>query len=199
MDTKEKFSENVMLVDTEFLNGWVLKLRQVMSEALGRNLPDLDLVTWLTYLALDAGVRGEGNEIQVVLLHNEGERALQGCVPANLDELDGQACRTALGEFTFFSTDPAGIASREDMYMELMNFIQDAAEVKRLMLLPFCRKHGQASEDTLWKFVNEKKGKVSEKVLYFAPERLSETFPARWDWVGYSLMRAYNIKPGELE
>ena len=76
-------------------------IKSFLGERLGRTLPDVDLPAWLSYLALDAGLREGDNEIQVLLVHGGEVSALPHCRPADLKELDGVACRTPLGEFAF--------------------------------------------------------------------------------------------------
>ena len=94
-----KFAEHVVLLDVAFLKGMVRGVREVMARKLGRELPPLDLVEWITCLLLDAGVRGGGNEVQVLLVQagkQGGE--LDGCLPAastNLKDKRSGSCSWA--------------------------------------------------------------------------------------------------------
>ncbi len=88
MENNVKFSKNVILVDVSFLDETVSDIKSFLGERLGRTLPDVDLPAWLSYLALDAGLREGDNEIQVLLVHGGEVSALPHCRPADLKELD---------------------------------------------------------------------------------------------------------------
>lgn len=108
MEQKAEFSKNVLLIDAAFVNGFVASARQSLSEHLGRELPLIDLPTWLACLTLDAGlVQGE-NEVQVIWVHDEATRELSGCELGELPSLNGMACRTPMGEFLFFMCHAGG-------------------------------------------------------------------------------------------
>ena len=76
MENNVKFSKNVILVDVSFLDETVSDIKSFLGERLGRTLPDVDLPAWLSYLALDAGLREGDNEIQVLLVHGGEVSAL---------------------------------------------------------------------------------------------------------------------------
>ena len=57
MEDKIKFPANVILIDVAFLNEVVYGAKNFLEGKLGRKLPDVDLPAWLSYLALDAGLR----------------------------------------------------------------------------------------------------------------------------------------------
>ena len=79
MDKKDIiFAPNVLLLDAAFLNGTVRDIKLLMGNKLGRELPDTDLVDWLICLALDGGLRGESNELQVLWVADEGVRQMPG-------------------------------------------------------------------------------------------------------------------------
>ena len=66
MEKNITFAPNVLLLDTAFVNDTVYKSRQFLSERLGRELPETDLIDWLICLGLDGGLRGQENELQVL-------------------------------------------------------------------------------------------------------------------------------------
>lgn len=199
MEEKAKFSENVILIDVAFWNKIVCKVQKILSTELGRELPDVDLPAWLTYLSLDAGLRGDANEIQVVLLHDEGTHHLKNCHPVSLDSLDGMACRTSLGEFAFSSVTPAGITSCEAMFLDLMNLALDSAEVKQLMLIPFHSLYGDRVEDGLREFFKGKGEEECSRATYFVMEEPLSPLPCRYDFISYSLLQAFGVKSDELK
>ena len=71
-----KLAEHVILLDVDFLSEVSNGIKKYMSARLGRSLPLLDVVKWLTCLALDAGIRGEEKEWSVLLVHKKGQQIL---------------------------------------------------------------------------------------------------------------------------
>lgn len=199
MEDKVKFLENVILIDVAFLNVMVCSARKSLGAKLGRELPNIDLPAWLSYLSLNAGLRGDANEIQVVLLRDEGTHELKCCEPADLDSLDGMACRTSLGEFTFSCVTPAGITSCEAMYLDLMNLALDSADVKQLMLVPFHPLYGDRVEEALRAFFKGRSAEECGKATYFVMEKPLAPVLCRYDFITYSLLQALGVKSDELK
>ena len=139
MEDKIKFPANVILIDVAFLNEVVYGAKNFLEGKLGRKLPDVDLPAWLSYLALDAGLREQENEVEVLLVHTPAADVLKCCEPSDVNKLNHQACRTPLGEFAFSSVTSSGLVSTEELFLDLMNLALDSADVKCLMLLPFIR------------------------------------------------------------
>ena len=193
-----KFSKNVILIDVAFVNEVIAQSKKPMEEQLGRELPNIDLPAWLSYLALDAGLREGDNEIQVLLVHDEGTHTLNCCEPTDLDGLDGMACRTPLGEFVFSTVCPARITNTEDLFLDLMNLTLDSADVECLMLLPFHPSYGDRVEDGLYKFFKGKSKEKCDKAVYFLMDKLLEPLPCRSEFVAYSVLHAFGIKSEDL-
>ncbi len=193
-----QFAANVMLLDVGFLNDTASKLKAVLEDRLERSLPEMDLVKWLSYVALDSGLRGGDNEIQVFLLHDVGETTLEGCLPDSLSELDGKACRDALGEFVFYGVNPAQIVDKEHLFADLMALAIDSEDVKRLMLIPHHTNYGGGVEAALCQLAEEKEGNPFGKAIYFALQPPMEALPCRIDSIIYSLAQTFEINPDEL-
>lgn len=136
MNADIKLAKNVVLLDVSFLNDTVQSVRQVLVEHLGKPLSPFDLVKWITCLALDSGIEGTGNELQVILVHPSGQEHLTACVPATLRELDGKACNTPWGELTFAAVCAEGLACSEDFYVDLATIVLNSADVCRLLMIP---------------------------------------------------------------
>ncbi len=198
MEDKVKFSENVMLIDVAFLNEIVYNIKKILSSRMKRDLPDIDFPTWLSYLALDAGLREADNEIQVLLVHDGESGNLKCCLPSDLDQLNGMACRTPLGELMFTSVSVAGIVSCEQLYLDLMTLALDSAEVKRLMMVPYHPAYGDKVEETLRKFFKGKNEEECSKAIYFMLEKPSEPVFCLCDSIIHSLARSFGIKSDEL-
>lgn len=177
MEQKVEFSKNVLLIDAAFVNGFVASARQSLSEHLGRELPLIDLPTWLACLTLDAGlVQGE-NEVQVIWVHDEATRELSGCEPGELPSLNGMACRTPMGEFLFSCVTPAGITGCGDLFVDLTAIALDAAGVECLMLLPYEQAYGDYFYGELGRLLAGKE-EAAGKVACFGVQ--FETRPAKF-------------------
>ena len=195
MEKNITFAPNVLLMDTAFINETVYKSHKFLSERLGHQLPETDLVDWLVCLALDGGLRGEDNEVQVLLVADEDTHTLRGCVPAALEELDGKACRTSLGAFSFSVVPSAGLVSRSKLYNELVQLALDAKEVERLLLVPHFSAYGEDLAKTLRDFCEEKEEEEIGKALCFLMEEVREVLPCRVDLVTFSLLHIWNVSP----
>lgn len=198
MEKNITFAPNVLLLDVTFLNETVYRSRQLLSERLGRELPVTDWVAWLLCVALDSGLRGENQEVQVLLVADEGVHTLSGCTPASLDELDGKACRTSLGEFSFLLVPSAGLVSRDKLYNELVQLALDAKEVEHLILVPQFDAYGEELAKVLHDFCKEKGEPLAKKAICFLMKKPSSALQCRVDWVTYSLMHVWGITPDDL-
>lgn len=193
------FTPDVLLLDVTFLNDTVYNAKRLLAERLRRALPDTDLVAWLLCLALDGGLRGEGRVVQILLVADEGVHALQGCAPGLLEELDGKACRTPLGEFSFSVVPSAGMVTRADLFCELAKLALDAQEVEHLLLVPYFYEYGEKLRKTFRDFTLEAEDeKALGKALCFLLEEPDGGLPCRADLVTYSLMHVWGIAPEDL-
>ena len=197
-NNKVKFAENVILLDAAFLNEVVAGIRTGMEGELDRTLPLLDLPGWLNLLALDAGIRAEGNDIQVILVYDEPNKNLKCCEPSGLSALEGMACRIPLGELSFSCVNPEGITDCGSLFVDLMSLALDSAEVKRLVLVPYLRAYGGRVDELLHKYFNEKDEEACSKPILFTMEQPASPVNYKWDFVSFSLAGALGIKPEEL-
>lgn len=194
------FAPNVILLDVAFLNGTIDEARKLLSQKLARELPATDLVNWLMCLALDGGLRRGGNEVQVLLVADDGCRSLQGCTPSTPDELDGKACQTPLGEFAFSVVNPADMVPRAALFTELAGLALDAKETERLLLVPDFRAYGDRLERELQDFGKEAGNSAAlDKAICFLLEGTENAqLPCRTDLLTYSLMHVWGIAPDDL-
>lgn len=198
MEKEMNFAENVMLIDVALLNGAIDGAREALSKALGRTLPDVDLPAWLSYLALDAGLREGENEIQVILIHDDATRSLAGCDPSDLEGLRGQACRTPLGEFVFADAAPAGMTDAEGLFTDLMTLALDAGRVKLLMLLPDGNAYGRRVADRLQELLKDKEAAMRAKPFLLTLEKPEASACFRRDSLVYSLLRTWGVRADEF-
>ena len=192
------FASNVLLLDVTFINETVYGAKRFLGERLGRELPDTDLVDWMICLGLDGGLRGGMNEMQILLVGDEGAHELKGCVPAALEELDGKACQTSLGEFSFSVVPSAGMVSRAALFNELAQLALDAKEVERLMLVPRFHEYGEELTKTLHDFCEEKECDGADKALCFLMEEPEEPLRCRTDLATYSLLHIWGVSAEDL-
>ena len=64
-----KWSDNVVLVDVDYVDTVAFNLIVNFERMIGRRIPQADIAKWLDCVALDGGVREGENEIQVILIH----------------------------------------------------------------------------------------------------------------------------------
>ena len=101
-NTQIKLSETVMVIDVAYLNFVINDLRKYFEPLLGRSLQTVDLALFTMYLAMDAGLKGSDNDVQVLLVYDKQSGKLEHCLPSDLkNELDGVAFKASLGEFSF--------------------------------------------------------------------------------------------------
>lgn len=193
MNNHITFSSNLILLDVSFLNETVATAKHILEEKLNRELPDIDLVNWLVYLALDAGLRGTVHEVQVLLVVDEGIQTLKGFVPFSIQEMDGKACQTALGEFSFALVPSAGMVSRADLFEELTRLALDAKEVGCLMLVPDFYEYSARVIKSLHDFCKAAEISNAEKAVCFLMKEPATDLLCRWDFATYSLMHAWGI------
>ena len=197
MDKNITFSSDVILLDVAFLREITIS-KHFLGDRLQRELPDTDLVKWLVCLALDAGLRGAEHEVQVLLVADGLTQALDGFLPASLEELDGKACQTALGEFSFSVVPSAGMVSRAELFEDLTKLALDAQEVECLVLVPHFYEYGEKLAKAFQAFCEATKVGRIDKALCFLMERPDSDLLCSWDLATYSLMHIWGISPADL-
>lgn len=193
-----KLAENVILVDVAYFNDVVKSMKRFFEAQLGRTLQEIYVEEWASFLALDSGLRDGGHKIDVLFVHDRENGRLAHCDPADLDkDLNGVGYTNRLGEFTFTSVSSEELVPRDTLYLDLLDIALNAADVKRLMMLPFMKAYGAKVIEGIDKY--KKNGGPEKEIFLFSmdePEQLAE---GKWDLPGYSLMRALGIKAEELK
>lgn len=193
-----RFSENVILIDVAFLNEIVYDIKNALEIRLERKLAHVDLPAWLSYLALDSGLREKNNKVEVILVHDQLALTLNSCEPSDLKSLENMACRTPLGEFLFSSVSSSGLVPTENLYIDLMNLALVSADVKCLMLLPFHPAYGEKVEDALCNFFKNKNEEECNKAVYFTMGEPLHSVYCRCERIFYSLAHALGINSDDL-
>ena len=190
-----KWSENVMLVDADYVDMVAFNLIVNFERMLGRRIPKADLAKWVDCVALDGGLRAGGHETLVVLAHQKSKAQLDNFAPGNYAaELDGKAFKDSLGEFVISAVAIEVIADSEDYLTEALRLVTAQKEVKRVMVIP------NAEDPYIYNKVRETLNRVDDdekRITVFAMEpKPGGNF--RQEILGYSLMAALGITSDEI-
>ena len=190
-----KWSENVMLVDADYVDMVAFNLIVNFERMLGRRIPKADLAKWVDCVALDGGLRACGHETLVVLAHQKSKAQLDNFAPGNYaDELDGKAFKDHLGEFVISAIPIEAIADSEDYLTEALRLVTAQKKVKRVMVIP------NAEDPYIYNKVREVLNRVDDdekRITVFAMEpKPGGNF--RQEILGYSLMAALGISADEI-
>ena len=190
-----KWSENVMLVDADYVDKVAFNLIVNFERMLGRRIPKADLAKWVDCVALDGGLRAGGHETLVVLAHRKDKAQLDNFAPGNYaDELDGKAFKDHLGEFVISAIPIEAIADSEDYLTEALRLVTAQKEVKRVMVIP------NAEDPYIYNKVRATLNRVDDdekRITVFAMEpQAGGNF--RQEILGYSLMAALGISADEI-
>lgn len=191
MSEKVQFPETVILIDATYLNFIIADVKSNFEQMLQRPLQEVDLSTLLTFLALDASITPGKNDIQVLLVHDEATTTLNHCRPASLkEELNGVAFSNQLGEFIFSSISPEEIATRQELYLDLLKITSESEDVKKIVLVAFEEEYGKELSAQL---STTKKQLV--RFTMFQPEQAADQ---QTEILAYPIMQAMGIKGDEL-
>ena len=188
-ENRDKWSENVILIDADYVDKVAFDLIVNFERMLGRRVPQADMAQWLEYVALDGGLREGQHQTQVVLLHKQPQ--MDNYAPGSFAELDGKAFTGKLGEFLISCVPVEDFVTMYDLFVDSMQIIANAAEVKRLMVVP--------DGDHIYNKVREalRKADPDKHITVFTMQPM-DSGNFRQEILGYSLMAALGIKSEEL-
>ena len=192
--TKANWSENVIIVDADYVDRVVFDLIVNFERMIGRRIPKADLAKWIDCVALDGGLREGEHDTQVVLIHDKKQAALDNFMPANYDdELNGKAFKDHLGEFTVSSFPVEDITTASDFFLDTVAMVCAQKDVKRVMIVPDAENRALYADlrHTLQRVDDEK------RITVFAMQPM-EGGNFRQEILGYSLMNALGIRAEEL-
>ena len=193
--TKANWSENVVIVDADYVDRVAFDLIVNFERMIGRRIPKADLAKWIDCVALDGGLREGEHDTQVVLIHDKKQAALDNFVPASYDdELNGKAFKDHLGEFTVSSFPVEDITTATDFFLDTVAMVCAQKEVKRVMIIPDAENRALYADlrHTLQRVDDEK------RITVFAMQPM-EGGNFRQEILGYSLMNALGIRADELK
>ena len=188
-----RWSENVIVVDADYVDSVAFNLIVNFERMIGRRIPPADMARWVECVALYGGLRQGDHETQVVLLHAKGKRAMENFTPADYStQLDGKAFKGNLGEFVFGAYPVESLVSKEEFLVDVVSLVCNQKEVKRVMVVPDVDKCYDMLRHAL-RHVDDDK-----RVTLFAMQPLTGG-NFRQEILGYSLMSALGIKADEIK
>ena len=190
-----RWSENVMLVDADYVDKVAFNLIVNFERMLGRRIPQADIARWIDCVALDGGIREGEHETLVVLIHQKGKQGLENFMPSSYEELNGKAFKDHLGEFAISAYPIEQTPGGEDFFTEVLELVTAQKEVKRVMVIP------NLEDSIIYNKVREALRRVDDeekRVTLFAMQPLTGG-NYRQEILGYSLMAALGIKGEEIK
>ena len=196
LNKEVKWSENVVLVDADYVDTVAFNLIVNFERMIGRRIPQADMAKWLDCIALDGGIREGENEIQVILIHQKTKKQMDNFVPGNyVNDLSGKAFKDHLGEFTINAYQGEDFAQTSDFFSEVLELVCAQAGIKRLMVIP------NAEDASIYNKVRETLNKTDDdnkRITLFAMQpQMGGNY--RQEILGYSLMAALGIKSDEIK
>ena len=188
-----EWSENVILVDADYIDRVAFDLIVNFERMLGRRIPPADMARWIDCVALDGGLRAGSHHTQVILLHGKGKEQLDNFNPSRFStELHGKAFQDHLGEFAISAYPVEDMVSAEDFFLDTLQIICSRKEVKRLMVIPDADHIYNKLKEVLHRMDDEDKRITVFTMQPEAGGRFAQEI------LGYSLMNALGIKSEEL-
>ena len=192
-----KWSEHMILVDAEYVDKVAFDMIVNFERMLERRIPQADMAQWLECVALDGGLRPQLSDIrpqtsiQVVLIHEKDKQQMNNFIPGKFSDLDGQAFTGPLGEFLISCVKVEEMVTKDDLFIDSLQIIANAAEVKRLMVV--------GDSDHIYNKVREslRKADPDKHITVFTMQPM-DSGNFRQEILGYSLMAALGIKSEEL-
>ena len=204
-----KWSENVILVDADYVDKVAFNLTVNFERMIGRRIPKADMAKWIVCVALDGGVRppkaeGQENSTLVVLVHKKEKTAMENFEPGVYEELNGKAFKDQLGEFEIGAYPIEPIPGGEDYLIDALKLVTQQKDVKRVIVIP------DAENDYIYNKVREALNRVDDERLRVGAsagieKRMTvlamQPMPGgnfKQEILGYSLMAALGISSEEL-
>ncbi|WP_027449547.1 DUF6621 family protein [Xylanibacter brevis] len=188
---EKNFSENVIIVDADFVDKVAFDLIVNFERMIGRRIPQADMPRWTECIALDGGLREGENEVQVVLIHEPEAKGMSNFVPGDFEQLNGQAFKSHLGEFVFSAITIEELTNKEQLFADTIQLFANQKEVKRLMIIP---------GDNIYNKVRETAKKIDDdkRTTVFSMQPMAGG-NFRQEILGYSLMAAMGIRGDEIK
>ncbi len=193
-----KMSENVIIVDADYIDDVAFNLTLNFERMLDRRIPAADFSQWIVNIALDGRMKPGNHETQVVVLHDKGKRQLDNYVPSSLgQELDKQAFKDeTLGEFIINTIATGGkVTEKDEVMLDFLKIVLSHKEVSRIMIVP------NAEDGNIYNLLRNALRDVDDEekhVTLFAMQPM-EGGNFKQQILGYSIINAMGITADEIE
>ncbi|KXA44329.1 DUF6621 family protein [Prevotella corporis] len=193
-----KMSENVIIVDADYIDDVAFNLTLNFERMLDRRIPAADFSQWIVNIALDGRMKPGNHETQVVVLHDKGKRLLDNYVPSSLgQELDKQAFKDeTLGEFIINTIATGGkVTEKDEVMLDFLKIVLSHKEVSRIMIVP------NAEDGNIYNLLRNALRDVDDEekhVTLFAMQPM-EGGNFKQQILGYSIINAMGITADEIE
>ena len=191
-------SENVIIVDADYIDDVAFNLTLNFERMLDRRIPAADFSQWIVNIALDGRMKPGNHETQVVVLHDKGKRQLDNYVPSSLgQELDKQAFKDeTLGEFIINTIATGGkVTEKDEVMLDFLKIVLSHKEVSRSKIVP------NAEDGNIYNLLRNALRDVDDEekhVTLFAMQPM-EGGNFKQQILGYSIMNAMGITADEIE
>lgn len=191
-------SENVIIVDADYIDEVAFNLTLNFERMLDRRIPAADFSQWIVNIALDGRMKPGNHETQVVVLHDKGKRQLDNYVPSSLgQELDKQAFKDeTLGEFIINTIATGGkVTEKDEVMLDFLKIVLSHKEVSRIMIVP------NAEDGNIYNLLRNALRDVDDEekhVTLFAMQPM-EGGNFKQQILGYSIINAMGITADEIE
>ena len=192
MEQKMQWSENVILVDADFLDSLVQDFITNFERMINRPLGKLDLCHWLDCLLLDVEVKEGEHENFVAFLHKKGNKGLKFVNPGDFKEfLSEKAFKDRLGEFSLGSFPIEDIVSRGEFMNDALKAAMESDKTQHILVIADMDAYGTQ----ICKTAN---GETKAQVTLFTM-RLIPSGKYKQQILGYSVMSGLGIRSDELK
>ena len=192
MEQKMQWSENVILVDADFLDSLVQDFITNFERMINRPLGKLDLCHWLDCLLLDVEVKEGEHDNFVAFLHKKGNKGLKFVNPGDFKEfLSEKAFKDRLGEFSLGSFPIEDIVSRGEFMNDALKEAMESDKTQHILVIADMDAYGTQ----ICKTAN---GETKAQVTLFTM-RLIPSGKYKQQILGYSVMSGLGIRSDELK
>lgn len=189
-----RWSENVILVDADYVDKVAFNLIVNFERMLGRRIPQADIARWIDCIALDGGVREGGHETQVVLLHSAEKQMMENFNPGIFADLSGKAFKDNLGEFLVNAYPTEDIVSSDQQFCDMLQLVCSQKDVKRVIVIP------NSEQEYIFNKVRVTLKQVDdEKRITLLAMQPMPNWNFRQEILGYSLLAALGISSDEIK
>lgn len=189
-----RWSENVILVDADYVDKVAFNLIVNFERMLGRRIPQADIARWIDCIALDGGVREGDHETQVVLLHSAEKQMMENFNPGIFADLSGKAFKDNLGEFLVNAYPTEDIVSSDQQFCDMLQLVCSQKDVKRVIVIP------NSEQEYIYNKVRVTLKQVDdEKRITLLAMQPMQNWNFRQEILGYSLLAALGISSDEIK